>query len=226
MFREYKEVVITYIALITIGLIPLVLFDNMDLFMKINKYHNPILDKFFYYVSFLGNGFLYVGLFFILILLKVNNRPLLGAGIGLTITAIIVKFMKLYLFKSKLRPFNIIPINFDIHLSKNFSLNSEASFPSGHSAVIFSMVCFIILLLNLKSYWNIIFFILAILVAYSRIYLGHHFYRDVYFGALIGGLSTIMSYLYINSLQIYSKLLDDNLINVCRSILNYFFNKT
>jgi membrane-associated phospholipid phosphatase len=66
------------------------------------------------------------------------------------------------------------------------------SFPSGHTAGAFAFFCFLSLLLTGSKKWlGLIFFALAILVGYSRIYLSQHFFDDVYAGSILGTFTCI-----------------------------------
>ena len=69
------------------------------------------------------------------------------------------------------------------------------SFPSGHSTGAMSFFCFLSLLLPPQSKrWGLLFWLLAMTVCYSRIYLAAHFFEDVYFGSMLGGISTLVIY--------------------------------
>jgi undecaprenyl-diphosphatase len=59
------------------------------------------------------------------------------------------------------------------------------SFFSSHAATSFAMATFVFLSLR-KKYVSAIVFIWAILYAYSRIYLGVHFFGDVILGVIFG----------------------------------------
>ena len=121
--------------------------------------------------------------------------------------------MKLFVFKNHLRPCVHIPSNFDIHIVKDTILKKTCSFPSGHAAVIFAIVIFLVLFLNPKWYYATLMLILASLVSYSRVYLGQHFYTDIYVGAVIGGLSTLLTYILLVSNNKLPWLLDNNLLD-------------
>lgn len=77
--------------------------------------------------------------------------------------------------------------------------NYNYSFPSGHSEGAFALFCFLSLLLPPRyRKWGIAFFLLALSVAYSRLYLSQHFYADVYVGSIIGTLCCLTSFALIN----------------------------
>jgi len=75
------------------------------------------------------------------------------------------------------RPFITIPTT--------IALDREAgsSFPSGHAVRIFA---FSFIAARLKPRFTIPLYLLAFLVAFSRIYVGQHYPLDVFTGALIG----------------------------------------
>ncbi len=220
MIKEYKHTIYIFLLFLFIGIFPLLLFDNIELFIKINKMNNIYLDNFFYYISFLGNGFVYIGLFVLLTLLKVKNKYLFGAGFGFILTTLIIKSMKELIFNSYSRPSVLVPTNFDLHIVKNMILKKESSFPSGHASIVFAMVCFLALLIKPKFKYLILFFILASLVSFSRIYLGQHCYRDIYIGALIGGTSTLLSFSIITKYKKFKYFFNSNMLTLITDFLN------
>ena len=67
-------------------------------------------------------------------------------------------------------------------------------FVSSHAANTFGMATFLTLILHKKQkgiYW---LFLYAVVVSYTRIYLGVHYPLDVFFGALVGVLSAYLSW--------------------------------
>jgi undecaprenyl-diphosphatase len=67
-------------------------------------------------------------------------------------------------------------------------------FVSSHAANTFGMATFLTLILRKKQkgiYW---LFFYAVVVSYTRIYLGVHYPLDVFFGALVGVLSAYLSW--------------------------------
>ena len=67
-------------------------------------------------------------------------------------------------------------------------------FVSSHAANTFGMATFLTLILRKKQkgiYW---LFLYAVVVSYTRIYLGVHYPLDVFFGALVGVLAAYLSW--------------------------------
>ncbi len=92
----------------------------------------------------------------------------------------------------------------DIHLNflQNESIHYAHSFPSGHTTTAFAIFVAMSLMTN-KKYYQLIFFMLALSVAFSRVYLLQHFFIDVYFGSILGLLIGYFTFVYINSSNIF-----------------------
>ena len=89
-------------------------------------------------------------------------------------------------------------------------LHAAFSFPSGHAATIFSL-CVGIMLFSAAPARKLSCFFIALLVAYSRVYLSQHFLIDIYFGSLLGVL-------VITSYSIHYTKLYEYRPTVCASI--------
>ena len=76
------------------------------------------------------------------------------------------------------------------------------SFPSGHSTTAFALF-FIFGFFVKNKKWQILFFILALSTAISRMYLLQHFFIDVYFGSILGVLIATIVFVSINSCNIF-----------------------
>ncbi len=131
----------------------------------------------------------------ILVGMRFDNRVLLTGTCGFVVTSAIVQGMKRVLFSGQLRPMALIPANVPVHLVEGMMPNTHFSFPSGHAATIFAAICLIHFLVAKKPLWlSLMLLILACTVAYSRIYLCQHFYRDIYVGGLIGTCTMALVY--------------------------------
>ena len=101
----------------------------------------------------------------------------------------IQQFLKEY-FKAP-RPHSYFNDNVAMHFLPTWPSLVNNSFPSGHSEGAFSFFCFVSLLLPEKhARVGFLFFLLALSVCYSRIYLTAHFFEDVYAGSIIGCIVT------------------------------------
>ena len=113
-------------------------------------------------------------------------------------TAGITQFLKKIIFYDVKRPLYNEELwgiykSGEIHLVEGVQQMSDYSFPSGHTTSAFSIFCFIALLSSNK--WvGFASIVLAVLIGYSRVYLCQHFYEDVFVGALIGGIGSLLIY--------------------------------
>lgn len=195
VIRENKAFFILHLLLLIVGLLPLVKFEKVDLFLIINSFHHPWLDLFFRYVTLLGGSQFCLLLMAMLVIMKQNTRVLLtGAGSFISML-IIIQGIKRLTFFDQLRPIALISMGVPIRLVEGLTYHNYLSFPSGHTGTIFAATCLIHLLVTHKPLWlSVLLLCVACIVAYSRIYLCQHFYRDVYLGALIGTGSTTAVY--------------------------------
>ena len=77
----------------------------------------------------------------------------------------------------------------------------QYGFVSGHSANYFSLAMFTSLLFRNRSY-SFFMFLVAVLIAYSRIYIGVHFITDVIPGAIIGMLIGSLVYYFYKKVRL------------------------
>ena len=163
----------------------------------------PLLDRFFYYVTFLGEGITCVVLIIVLLLwLKLDNRTFLIGMSSFGGISIIVQFIKRIVLPYQLRPSKFISSDISLHFVENVSLHSYLSFPSGHATTIFMTVCFMVLTIPPKhKIYSFLAVLIATIIAYSRVYLSQHFYEDIYVGSLIGVRVTTFVYAFFIDLE-------------------------
>jgi undecaprenyl-diphosphatase len=150
-------------------------------FLAVNHLpHTPLLNKFFYGITTAFNGAAawYVTMSLPVLLRRRPLREILwDVAVPLTITGLLVEYPIKTYFKRR-RPF--ISIIQAIVIGKK---PGTWSFPSGHSASAFAGAW----LLNRRfPQLNPLTYMIAGLVAFSRIYLGDHYPGDVASGSLIG----------------------------------------
>ena len=175
---------------ILIALIPvLLLYTRVDIHIFLNQYNSVITDYFFRYITMLGSGFAPV--IFGLVFLFISFRKSFQITCSGLLAGFVVQLLKRLVFPGIMRPVEIIESSDILHLIEGVELHSKYSFPSGHSATIFAL-CFCLAFFSEKALWKFVLFCLAIMVAYSRIYLSQHFLIDVYTGSVIGVLSALI----------------------------------
>ncbi|MDL4840125.1 phosphatase PAP2 family protein [Aquibacillus rhizosphaerae] len=160
--------------------------DNRYFLVVNRQWKNPKLDYILPRITHLGGAsFTLTSLFILLILLPNPYKILvLHALLALTISHLIVHLMKK--LHCRKRPYLSLPnVNTFINPLKDYS------FPSGHTTAAFSIAVSFSLHMPLCA---LILIPLAFLVALSRMYIGLHYPTDCLIGALIGTISSLVSF--------------------------------
>ena len=192
-----KWFIIPFLVWAFIGAILLLLFDKRILFSTVNQHHNAFFDIVMNALTIMGNG---SGIATVLVCMLVfracrNWWYIFAAIMCNAIPALVVQFLK-GVFNSP-RPFEYFKsdsawIHFD---SRWGEMLYHHSFPSGHSAGVFSLCCFLSLILPVhRSGLGLFLFLFALLVCYTRMYLAAHFYADVYVGSMLGTTLTLLCF--------------------------------
>lgn len=169
-------------------------FSDFNLF--VNSTNSPVQDSFYDKLTFMGNGVFVVGMALIL-LLKFRT---LGIQILLTygFSSLIVQTLKLTIFKGWPRPIEYFKDSvYNIHFVDGTNMALLNTFPSGHTTSAFLLSS--LLAFHTSNKWTqLLLFLMASLVGYSRIYLMQHFLRDVLAGALIGYFCSVAVYYWFS----------------------------
>ena len=163
----------------------------------INGHHSDVTDFFFTRITNLGDGWIFLPLTLILLFIRFQYA-IMSAVIAL-LHGLIVSLFKRLLFPDALRPKSLID-NDLLHFVPGVDVHSVHSFPSGHTATIFCAALFIALLWR-NRFLSILFIMLALLVAYSRIYLLQHFLIDVAAGAEVGCFTTAVTWQFFAAMK-------------------------
>jgi membrane-associated phospholipid phosphatase len=194
-----RSFLIMYLVSIIILLPFLVYFSKSEVHMYMNNIHAPWADFFFKYITNLGSG-LVVVLVAILYLFLSFRKSLIISASGIA-CGLIVQILKQLIFNQMVRPIKFFQGVGHLHLIDGVQMLSYNSFPSGHSATIFAL-CLCLAAFSRTTKWKIILFCIAVLVAFSRIYLSQHFLADTYFGSMIGILTAFFAYVQLNTLKV------------------------
>lgn len=177
-----------------VGGILLIINTRSELFFPINHTHTPTLNILNNVFSAFGRGDVIAILLLWLLIIPYyrNNKYIITSlAFGIIIPTLIY-FSKD--FFDKPRPISFYGINNVQTVSwlENYYNNS---FPSGHTLGAFGFFMLLSLFLpkQLKQ-WSLLFFVLALCVGFSRIYLGQHFFQDIYAGSIAGTFLSIIIY--------------------------------
>lgn len=193
-----------------IGCIPFVFFNKGYIVLFINNISNNELDVLFKYITYLGNGFILIPLILLFILHKKKDK-IAVLILSFFIHGVLIFVLKNYVYEDLVRPTVFFQNEVSLRIMENIELHSSKTFPSGHSATAIVSFTFLSLLYK-KRYLTTLFFLCALAVGVSRIYLLQHFYIDVYFGTILGYLSVIMSIYLIRVLK-WKKNIEINFSN-------------
>ena len=156
--------------------------------------HTPLLDKILAFITSLGNaGIIWIVLaVFLLILPKTRKTGIIVAAallMDLILCNLILKNLV-----ARVRPYDV---NTAIAILIKKPL--DFSFPSGHTAASFAAMT-ALFLAKMKKAW-IAALVLAVLIAFSRLYFYVHYPTDVLGGAVVGILSGIIGYAIVEKLD-------------------------
>lgn len=173
-----REKIILGIGLVVLGVIIHLLPEiNNFLFYQVNNFHFHWLDTIMLPITYCGDGTVLAIVALGLWRLR-GWRKFLWLVLILASAGILVQMIK-YFFSSP-RPSAVFP---DIHILG--PVLRARSFPSGHTASTFGLISF---LSREFPQLGTFLWVMAILIGFSRVYVGAHFPADVLFGAGLGYL--------------------------------------
>lgn len=145
------------------------------------------LDYLFLFITTLGNaGIVWIGLTLILLYRKDTRRTGYMSAAAL-ISSVLINNLLLKNLVARIRPYEMIE-----GLTCLIGKQSDYSFPSGHSAASFAAA--VIFFMTLPKKYGVSALILAILISFSRLYIGVHYPTDVLAGAVSGTVIALVVY--------------------------------
>ncbi len=171
-------------------------FDEAVLFHIQEQLKNPAMDRFMVFMTSLGNaGFLWILIAFLCLCRKRCQKCGISLLCAIFLTMLLGDDILKPLF-GRVRPNMKFP-EIPLLIGKVHS----PSFPSGHTAVAFASAAVI------HSYYKIaglLAYVVAALIAYSRLYLFVHYPTDILGGILLG---SSLAYLIVKALEkLFSRL--------------------
>jgi membrane-associated phospholipid phosphatase len=226
IIKKNKAFFIPYIIFLIISALILVFYSKAEIHIAINQVHNTFFDVFFHYYTYLGDDTILISFTLILFFIRYRLAFILAsANIG---ASILLQWLKRGPFTDFPRPLlyfkEYYEGTYNLYLVPGENVGIWYPFPSGHTKAAFMLFTFLVLVLLsekrgfLKIFGSIVFFSLALLVGYSRMYLSQHFFMDVAGGSLIGLLFTLIAYYYFNKID--KKWLDESLLSRLKNQTN------
>lgn len=154
---------------------------------------NLNLDIFFKYITHLGDGAFAFLVAFIFLFFSVRKSVyILLSYLGAAIVSSILKHL---VYHDIYRPHFVFQyfVREKLKQVEGVDLVGFNSFPSGHALSAFALF-FCLIFVSRNHLLKVLFFTLAILAAYSRVYLSQHWLIDIYVGSIIGVIFSILFY--------------------------------
>lgn len=181
----------------------------------VNHWNSPVADIFFKYFTHFGDGLVFAIVILVLFMFFKMKWGLMNFVAAL-FTLIIAAIAKHILFHGMPRPAAYFADMETLHLVEGVKIHTMNSFPSGHTMTAFA-VFMTLMLLTKQKFLKVLFVIIAIIAAYSRVYLSQHFLIDVLIGSVLGTFIAILSCTIVDKLSICkSAWTDQNLLKLIK----------
>lgn len=176
-------IVLTMVAAI-VALSFLGAIEKGDEIIWFNNHHNTFSDNTFKLFTMMAEGYFFVPVI-IAVWIHKKWQAALAIILSLALTGIIVQILKRLVFYTMHRPAEVMGKMHSLRIIDGVEPLYHFSFPSGHASIGFA------LMFSLASIYTsrdntLLFMVIAILIAVSRMYLLQHFLNDVVAGGLLG----------------------------------------
>ena len=198
-----KVFLILYLLFLITGAVLIARYEKGNEILVVNQLHTPFFDQFFKYVTKMAEA----PMFFLIIVIAI--RFSYGKGILLALNALVVfaltGLLKFVPFASYVRPAVFFEGKAQLNFVQGVEIYRYNSFPSGHTSSAFALFFMLSIFVKDKR-WAPVFFLLALAVGVSRVYLLEHFFHDVYAGSLLGVCTTAAFYLTFAESAFYKRI--------------------
>ncbi len=198
LLKEQRAFIIPFIIMVIICSFIQIYSTKEKIFLWTNMHHSDFFDGFFKAITLLGDEMttlvICIGMLFI------RYRYAVLTFLAYAYSSVTVQILK-RIFDSP-RPSKFFEGLNPIRTIEGYPLYEWNSFPSGHSTNAFTFAVVLTVLLPHRSrHWLII--PLAVLTAFSRVYLAQHFFQDVFAGAVLGVVLTFQLIWWLQNTEWY-----------------------
>ena len=186
-YQRFRAAVLFSVVIAMLLAVFVGIYGKDQSFLMINGRYSPQADYFFNYVTYLGDGLIWVPLFLYTLIYKRDFFVAVVAAV--IICTVITHFGKRVIFIDEPRPLRLMR---DLARAVPLMAGRDSysnSFPSGHTSTAYTLSLLLAFLVR-RRFAAFLFPLLAFLVGYSRVYLAQHFVTDVLAGTVIGILSS------------------------------------
>ena len=159
--------------------------DKVPLHFWFNQLNSAAFDSVMAFGTHLAEGTAITLVVLILASYRIKDGLLVLLACGFS--SLITQLLKRQIFTDHYRPsrvFEDFP-EYTMQFVQGVELHTKFSFPSGHTTAAFAL-CFSLAIVFQKKLADVLFFILALFIGYTRIYLSQHFFEDVVAGSFVG----------------------------------------
>jgi membrane-associated phospholipid phosphatase len=192
---NYKLFTAAAIATSLLGIAILLLsfyIGRNEFFLLLNTDLGPAADIFFRYFTYAGDGWWWI--LWLLIFLRKRSQLLPLLFSSFFFTTLFIQVCKQVILPDVYRPVLAIEAQEQVHYVIGVIVHTTNTFPSGHTATAFTFLLLVALLVQ-RALPIIIVAVAALLVGYSRVYLGQHFPLDVGAGMIVAACSVFLGVL-------------------------------
>lgn len=211
--RDQLISIATFLAIcllfIVTGLILIMITDKIQLHLSWNQFVGGSWDDFFKFITHLGDGIAAVILIVIGALFCKNKIASLSFGLSVfLLSGLITQLLKRLVFSDVLRPTGVFGEH-QLKLVEGVDMHTAFSFPSGHSTAAFATFAVLCFFFRTQKKLQLVFGLIAILTAFSRVYLSQHFTEDIVVGGFIAILVFLLLLVGFSKFEFGRKALED-----------------
>lgn len=197
-YQHFRTAIIFCLIIAFVLAVFVAIYGKDKSFLVINGHYSLRADYFFNYVTYLGDGLIWVPLFLYVLLFK--RDFFIAVLVALVICTLITYGFKRIIFADDPRPLRLLH-----GLARAVPImegrdNYINSFPSGHTSTAFTFALLLAFLVR-RNFAQFVFPLIAFIVGYSRVYLAQHFVTDVLAGIVVGIVSSYLAIVVYDAFQ-------------------------